>query len=175
MGNPSQFADNQAANLSTTSSSSNASPQPAESIPNSPLSDFEHLSNPSSSRSISPKARLLYCKSHVSIHPTQFNKDNIRGYLALVESDSLGAHAVKLDAEGNVGNAGRHGDKKEVIVTWVPDEVLQRMDQEDRDSFKRVDERNLAGHDAEEDGMLPDVPLLRVLTGRLRVRLDAAT
>lgn len=93
-----------------------------------------------------PKARLLYCKSHVSIHPTQFNKDNISGYLALVETD--GQAAVKTDEEGNPGRGG-----KELIVSWVPDEVLQRMDETDRAGYKKVEKRmSLQSSDVEEDG-----------------------
>lgn len=75
----------------------------------------------------------------MSIHPTQFNKDNISGYLAIVEADnSDGDHtAVRTDEEGNVKRVGG----KEVIVTWVPDEVLARMDDEDREGFRRVEGR----------------------------------
>ena len=92
------------------------------------------------------KARLLYCKSHVSIHPTQFNKDNISGYLALVEVAGLGG--VKTDEEGNPGRGA-----KGLIVSWVPDEVLQRMDEEDRAGYKKVEERTSQRTiDEEEDG-----------------------
>lgn len=101
---------------------------------------------------MSAKARLLYCKSHVSIHPTQFNKDNISGYLALVEADSIGSKAVNLDSEGNIGNSPAGKTSKEVIVTWVPNEVLQRMDQEDRDGYRRVEERGSSSRDDEDDG-----------------------
>lgn len=90
------------------------------------------------------KARLLYCKSHVSIHPTQFNKDNISGYLALVEADGLGG--VTTDDEGNPGRDG-----KELIVSWVPDEVLQRMDETDRAGYKKVEERSSQNQSDPED------------------------
>ncbi len=49
-----------------------------------------------------------------SIHPTAFGKDNISGYLGLVEVD------------------GQDNKKKELLVTWVPDELLDRMDEEDK-------------------------------------------
>lgn len=101
------------------------------------------------------KARLIYCKSHVSIHPTQFNKDNISGYLAIVEADPAdgdkAAPGVTTDEEGNVRRTGG----REVIVTWVPDEVLARMDEDDREGFRRVDGRANGGKtplEKEEDG-----------------------
>lgn len=152
------YADSQPAPVSSsstlTSTASDSRTQLEDDIPSSPLSDFEHVSRPSSSThsAMSAKARLLYCKSHVSIHPTQFNKDNISGYLALVEADSIGTNAVQLDLEGNVGNSPAGKTGKEIIVTWVPDEVLQRMDQEDRDGYRKVEERGNATRDAEDDG-----------------------
>ena len=91
------------------------------------------------------KARLLYCKSHVAIHPTSLSRDNVHGYLGVVETESKGQ---TVDDEGNPKGEG----KKEVLVTWVPDEVLQRMDKEDRDGYKRVEERALGVVPEEEDG-----------------------
>lgn len=76
------------------------------------------------------RAKLLYCKSHVSIHPTAFNKDNISGYLGIVE---VGSSSPSL------------------LVTWTPDELLERMDEKDREGFKRVDGR-FGSADKEEDG-----------------------
>lgn len=86
------------------------------------------------------KARLLYCKAHVAIHPTAFKGDNVPGYLALVELDA----AANDDAQ-RPGVAGEG-----VLVTWVPDQVLARMDEQDREGYRRVGE--LAEGDREEDG-----------------------
>lgn len=96
------------------------------------------------------KARLLYCKSHVSIHPTNFSKDNISGYLGVVEIDAPGTSRV--DGEGNV--SGGSADGKALLVTWVPDEVVQRMDERDREGYKRVDSWTTSQEkgDREEDG-----------------------
>jgi hypothetical protein len=91
------------------------------------------------------KARLIYCKSHVAIHPTTFNKDNVSGYLALVEVESE-KKATGVDEEGHVTSGGG----KELLVSWVPDELLGRMDEEDRAGYKRVEERSAS--QAEEDG-----------------------
>lgn len=111
--------------------------------------DFEHISHPSSMTSSisssSKKAKLLYCKSHVSIHPTQFNRDNVPGYLGIVEIDAQHG-SIKADDEGGVKVLG-----KELLVTWVPDEMLERMDEEDRRGYKTVEGR-AAGQNVEEDG-----------------------
>ncbi|ORY28020.1 rab-GTPase-TBC domain-containing protein [Naematelia encephala] len=123
--------------------------------PNSPnMSDFEHVSQTSLSlaSSVSPdkKAKLLYCKSHVSIHPTQFNRDNISGYLGVVEVEAQPGNVV-ADDEGGVKSAG----SKELLVTWVPDELLARMDEEDREGYKRVEGRSLQpAKEKEEDGFV---------------------
>lgn len=97
------------------------------------------------------KARLLYCKSHVSIHPTNFSKDNISGYLGVVEVDTPVTSTV--DDEGNVSGGQTEG--KELLVTWVPEEVVQRMDERDREGYKRVESwSNQDKGEKEEDGKL---------------------
>ena len=109
----------------------------------SPLSDdFDHVSHPSSSASTSSttypglKARLLYCKRHVAIHPSAFRRDNIPGYLGIVEINSA-QQATKVNQETMV----YHKEHKEVLVTWVPDEILERMDKVDREGYKMVEGR----------------------------------
>ena len=97
--------------------------------------------------SVDRKARLLYCKSHVAIHPTSLSRDNISGYLGIVELDKEGK-GNNVDDEGNVKGEGR----KEVLVTWVPDELLQRMDEQDREGYRRVEKRSEAPMPTEEDG-----------------------
>jgi len=89
-----------------------------------------------SSRTTEKKARLVYCKSHVAIHPTTFNKDNLSGYLGLVEVDASDVPRVDTDSDGNVKSTMR--GKKELLVTWVPNELLERMDEADREGYKRV-------------------------------------
>ena len=69
----------------------------------------------------------------------------MHGYLGIVETESKGND---VDAEGNPKGQGR----KEILVTWVPDEVLQRMDVKDREGYKRVDKRTQAALPDEEDG-----------------------
>ncbi|OXG12560.1 rab GTPase activator [Cryptococcus neoformans Ze90-1] len=89
------------------------------------------------------KARLLYCKAHVAIHPTAFKGDNVPGYLGLVEVHGEG------DSAGAVAGAG-------LLVSWVPDEVLARMDEQDREGYRRVGElaegEGEGEREREEDG-----------------------
>lgn len=93
------------------------------------------------------------------------------GYLALVEVDSASSDTpkVRTDGEGNVKAV--EGGKKEVLVSWVPDELLNRMDEEDRAGYKRVEGRFNSGQiDAEEDGKLSQI---HVTHDRLRLRVFA--
>lgn len=114
--------------------------------------DFEHLSL-TSSRTTEKKARLVHCKSHVAIHPTTFNKDNLSGYLGLVEVDASDVPRVDTDSDGNVKSTLK--GKKELLVTWVPNELLERMDEADREGYKRVATGFSHGppKEQEEDGM----------------------
>jgi len=127
-------------------------PYSANESPNAPSlqDDFDHLSF-TSSRTTDKKARLVYCKSHVAIHPTTFNKDNLSGYLGLVEVDAGNVPRVDTDNDGNV----KSSHKKELLVTWVPNELLERMDEADREGYKRVATGFSHGppKEQEEDGM----------------------
>lgn len=98
----------------------------------------------------------------MAIHPTQFNKDNINGYLGLVETD---APATGADENGRatVGESSWSqlmggvpsviGDRKgrQVLLFWVPEEVVERMDQEDKEGYKKVEERWAGGIPREQD------------------------
>ncbi|OCF35927.1 rab GTPase activator [Kwoniella heveanensis BCC8398] len=105
------------------------------------------------------KARLIYCKSHVSIHPTSFNKDNISGYLGIVEVDQNAPHLLAPNLEqSDVGQNGQGLGRKETLVVWVPDELLARMDESDREGYKRIEGRSTAAQleleEPEEDGFV---------------------
>ncbi|WOO81958.1 GTPase-activating protein GYP7 [Vanrija pseudolonga] len=95
------------------------------------------------------KARLIYAKSHVAIHPTQLKRDNISGMLGLVEVDR--------DVPRNPGDTSDHGARarsataKEILVVWVPDELFMRMSSEDQQSYLLVEGRP-TGTPTEEDG-----------------------
>jgi len=95
------------------------------------------------------KARLIYAKSHVAIHPTQLKRDNISGLLGLVEVDRDAA-APRVPDSAPRSARGGNADK-EVLVVWVPDELLQRMPEEDKRNYQRVEERP-NGTPTEEDG-----------------------
>lgn len=83
------------------------------------------------------KARLLYCKAHVAIHPTAFKRDNIPGYLGLVDAGAGAAPTRGVAGDG-------------LLVSWVPEQVLARMDAADREGYRRAGER--AEREREEDG-----------------------
>lgn len=83
------------------------------------------------------KARLLYCKAHVAIHPTAFKRDNIPGYLGLVDAGAGAAPTRGVAGEG-------------LLVSWVPEQVLARMDAADREGYRRAGE--MAAGEREEDG-----------------------
>lgn len=103
---------------------------------------FEHV--PRHTCGPERKARLIYCKSHVAIHPTQLRRDNISGLLGLVEVDK-GVTRVP-ESSGSNSTSG-----KEVLVVWVPDELFMRMSEEDQRNYKRVEDRSTRAA-AEEDG-----------------------
>ncbi|WVQ72719.1 hypothetical protein IAR50_002279 [Cryptococcus sp. DSM 104548] len=94
------------------------------------------------------KARLLYCKSHVAIHPTAFKTDNISGYLGVVETQSRKPQPGDDEATGEPVNVAGEG----LLVTWVPDEVLGRMDEHDRNVYKKLGDADEG--DTEEDGFV---------------------
>lgn len=106
-------------------------------MPPAPPSPTTPPTTPPSPTAPPGKARLLYCKAHVAIHPTAFKRDNIPGYLGLV--DVGGESSLR---EG-VAGAG-------LLVSWVPEQVLARMDEEDREGYRRVGE--IAEGEREEDG-----------------------
>ncbi|WVN86059.1 uncharacterized protein L203_101217 [Cryptococcus depauperatus CBS 7841] len=74
------------------------------------------------------KAKLIYCKAHVAIHPTALRTDNIPGYLGIVQTCVRSNEASAL------------GDN--VLVTWVPEVVLERMDAQDREGYKKIGEKS---------------------------------
>jgi hypothetical protein len=100
------------------------------------------------------KARLIYAKSHVAIHPTQLKRDHISGLLGLVEVErDAGAPRVPDSAPRAARTAA---GAKEVLVVWVPDDLFRRMPEEDKRNYQRVEERP-NGTPTEEDGMFAGV------------------
>ncbi|WWC65030.1 uncharacterized protein I303_107644 [Kwoniella dejecticola CBS 10117] len=156
--------ENRQSTSSDTSSLINVSTQAHS--PATTNTSFDHITDHPLAESVNKdatktggKARLLYCKSHVSIHPTSFNKDNISGYLGIVEVDHSTPHSLAPNLESGNGNdngAAAVGGQKETLITWVPNELLERMDEKDREGYKRVEGRNLAPNtkDEEEDGFV---------------------
>jgi hypothetical protein len=71
--------------------------------------------------------------------------------LGLVEVEASDAPRVDTDADGNVRST--LPGKKEMLVTWVPNEMLERMDESDREGYKRVATGFSHGPPKDEDGM----------------------
>ncbi|RXK41066.1 hypothetical protein M231_01697 [Tremella mesenterica] len=146
-------------------SMSSLSIQNAAPSPTSSKDGYEHLSAPSTashpatplnssqifshSSPTDKKARLLYCRSHVSIHPTSHRNDDISGYLAIVQTDS----PVSAPLPESTGSLKPPNGA--ILIVWVPNELLEQMNEQDRESYKRVDENSGKGtSEREEDGFV---------------------
>ncbi|BEI80939.1 hypothetical protein CcaverHIS002_0200990 [Cutaneotrichosporon cavernicola] len=92
------------------------------------------------------KARLIYVKSHVAIHPTQHPRDNITGLLGLVEVD----REVPLAPESGTATPT---SGKEILIVWVPDELFKRLPDEDKRKYERIEGRP-QGTPTDEDGFV---------------------
>ncbi|EIW66260.1 hypothetical protein TREMEDRAFT_70187 [Tremella mesenterica DSM 1558] len=96
------------------------------------LSAFDTTIPPSRTMTGTPaEARLLYCKSHVSIHPTSHRNDDISGYLAIVQTDS----PVSAPLPESTGSLKPPNGA--ILISWVPNELLEQMNEQDRESYKR--------------------------------------
>jgi hypothetical protein len=138
--------------MSSAAARESSSPQPLS-------GDFEDLSispDPltATSLGLAPerKARLLFCKSHVSIHPTAFPRDNITGHLGVVLVDKVEVPASAEMGKEEDEDGVKVDVNKEVLVFWVPNQLLDRMDEADKDGFRKVEGRSGASED--EDGEL---------------------
>ncbi|PPJ57036.1 hypothetical protein CBER1_00559 [Cercospora berteroae] len=70
--------------------------------------------------------KLLYCKSKVYVHPTQSAKDNVDGWLALVQ---------QKPAE-EAGSSSSKPKRTDLLLAWVPDNTLGS---ETRDTYTKVE------------------------------------
>ena len=71
--------------------------------------------------------KLLYTKSKVYVHPTPSAKDNISGYVALIQqkpssSGSSGAPLSPVTSGGS--SSGRRTDRQSLLLAWVPESSL---------------------------------------------------
>ncbi|KAF2207796.1 hypothetical protein CERZMDRAFT_62530 [Cercospora zeae-maydis SCOH1-5] len=70
--------------------------------------------------------KLLYCKSKVYVHPTQSAKDNVDGWLALVQ---------QKPAE-EAGGSSSKPKRIDLLLAWLPDNTLGS---ETRDTYTKVE------------------------------------
>lgn len=93
----------------------------------------EHsMTNPSSHTASDARAHLIYCKSHVYIHPSAHSKDNIPGILGL----------AGVPAAGGPADAVRARPEK-VILFWIPQVLAETLGERER--YSAWEERVGAG------------------------------
>lgn len=69
--------------------------------------------------------KLLYSKSKVYVHPTPSAKDNIPGFIALVEQKSA---PLTSDAKSSTSDTKDHSDASKYLLAWVPESSLAQDD-----------------------------------------------
>lgn len=77
--------------------------------------------------------KLLYSKSKVYVHPTPSAKDNIPGFIALVQQKS--APFVTEDRPGS-SSSSKQNDASRYLLAWVPESSLA---QDDFSTYVKVD------------------------------------
>ncbi|KAI6975060.1 hypothetical protein D0859_12449 [Hortaea werneckii] len=88
--------------------------------------------------------KLLYAKSKVYIHPTPSAKDNIPGYVALLQQKPAGENIGSpptTPGAGSSSGARRVADASSLLLAWVPEsslgeasEIYTKVDMADSDS-----------------------------------------
>lgn len=71
--------------------------------------------------------KLLYAKSKVYMHPTASAKDNVAGFLALMQQKPAATSTVGSPPTSPLGNAGssrRAADRSSLLLAWVPESGL---------------------------------------------------
>jgi hypothetical protein len=107
-----------------------------------PIHSHLNLTQTTTSDSIQPtkrlnhdkRAHLLFCKSHVYIHPTPHNKDNIDGILGIAEvTTAASSHSmVSGDEKGKGKGKGKKSSGKKVVLFWIPISLAWELGEEER-------------------------------------------
>ncbi|SMY28129.1 unnamed protein product [Zymoseptoria tritici ST99CH_1A5] len=118
-----------------TASTAHSPPSPTASFYD--MSDEEESEYSTVRHSRSGKGvKLLYCKSKVYQHPTPSAKDNLAGYIALVQQKPS-----ESDAPTSPGaSSSRSRPRSDLLLAWVPESGLG----ESRDTYNKIE---LAGID----------------------------
>jgi hypothetical protein len=108
------------------------------------------------------QAHLLFCKSHVYVHPTPHSKDNIEGIFGVAEvsmGGSVSPSAVGHARDGVPAGDGTKGKnvKGTVVAFWIPTALAGRLGEEAR--YRLWEERKVGGGGGgggkdEEDGVM---------------------
>ncbi|EXJ80289.1 hypothetical protein A1O1_08431 [Capronia coronata CBS 617.96] len=139
------------------------SQQESSSKPNppSPSASFYDLSddeeggyNTITHNSATRGVKLLYSKSKVYVHPTPSAKDNIPGFIALVQQKSSPLSADdRPDSSGD--SSGKQTNASSYLLAWVPESSLT---QDDLSTYVRVDLKD-GQSPPKQSYLVPPLPL----------------
>ncbi|KAJ9257841.1 hypothetical protein DTO212C5_8817 [Paecilomyces variotii] len=65
--------------------------------------------------------KLLFSKSKVYVHPSPSSKDNIPGFIALIQQKSV---ADRGHTQSTSSGSSKHGDPASYLLAWVPESSL---------------------------------------------------
>lgn len=84
--------------------------------------------------------KLLYAKSKVYVHPSPSAKDNVSGYIALMQQKPEGVLAT---SPGSSSSATRSRSRSDMLLAWVPESGMG-------DAAEKYDKVDMAGAESEE-------------------------
>ncbi|KAM5437987.1 GTPase activating protein [Microsporum canis] len=79
--------------------------------------------------------RLLYSKSKVYVHPTASSKDNIPGFIALVQQNAASSAPRESSHSSSPSSEDKTVDPSSLLLSWVPESSLG----DERNVYVKVD------------------------------------
>src|ERR1700761_527087 len=89
--------------------------------------EYNTITHPTSRKGV----KLLFSKSKVYVHPSPSAKDNIPGFIALVQQKS-----TPLSERPSSSDSKKHNSSSNYLLAWVPESSLS---QDDLNSYVKVD------------------------------------
>jgi len=106
-------------------------------------SDYSKLMSIRNERGV----KLLFCKSKVYIHPTSSAKDNICGYLALIQQKSSSSTSTNTtNTTISVKGQSKHSDAVGISLAWIPEASLGPATHE---IYAKVENKSPSSEDVE--------------------------
>lgn len=137
-----------------------ASAQSAQAKPASPSASFYDVSddeegeyNTIAHASVSKGVKLLYSKSKVYVHPTPSAKDNIPGFIALVQQKS--SPLSSDDRPTSADSSNKRANAASYLLAWVPESSLA---QDDLSTYVKVDMKD-SESPPRQSYLVPPLPL----------------